>query len=126
MKLTFVSLLLLFISISCTQNTSNDKKLSKDVITAVIYDLTIADGTISAYSDFVNRTYVKQDFYDRIFKVHGIDADKFRWNILYYTETREINAMYENVINRLNENRTALEKAKMDSLMPKPNPAPQK
>lgn len=106
---------------SCNESKSLNKRIDHGTMVNLLYDLSFTDGIVSTYSDFEKRTYVKQGFYDTVFTKYKVNREQFRWNILYYTETHELPAMYEEAINRLNALRTNLEKEKMDSLMPKAN-----
>jgi len=100
MRLLIISLL--FIVVSCKKTEVSYKKvIPEPQMQALIIDLHLSDGVIRSYNNREKPIFVRKAFYDSIFTKHKVTERQFLWNLIHYTENKQICEIYEKAISDL-------------------------
>lgn len=81
--------------------------------------LNIHDGTLRTYNSSNKSVQLSQAHYDSVFNTMGLLEKDIMYSIVYYTESKEIENIYEVVMDSLNHLKSVLEKVKADEMKKK-------
>tara|TARA_R110000868_G_scaffold125037_2_gene330338 strand:+ start:1065 stop:1475 length:411 start_codon:yes stop_codon:yes gene_type:complete len=110
-----VVLLLLIIATSCVEKIIKEPEnlISKDLMTAVFYDLAIVTAAKNTNNEVLKKNNIEA--MDYIYTKHGIDSLQFVESDLYYASNPVLyKEIYQNVENRLKSDTKAIEDVKKE------------
>lgn len=128
MRLLYVTLILALLTIcSCNTKNENEQKMviQKDKMVEVIYDLHLGEAIANYRSYDLKRQSKKRYSSDQLFKSvlkkHNITLEVFENSLIHYARNiRELDAIYQRVMNKMNTEKELLEQqnkpANVDSL----------
>jgi myosin heavy subunit len=123
MKLCFLSLVLCLL-ISCTGNSLPDGVLERDRMIEVLIDLHLAEAAITNQALFGEEALQRaSDYYDMIYKKHGITKEEFKASFEYYSRHPQLyKEMYDQLIAEMTRREPELKKSMNESFIQPPAP----
>jgi len=111
--------LALCLLISCTDKPLPDGILSREKMIAVLIDIHLAEAAITTqqlYGDAAGQKAA--DYYDMIFKKHGITKEQFKVSFEYYSQHPALyKEMYDELIIQMTEHEVELKKSIHESFI---------
>jgi len=85
--------------------------LPKDTLISVIVDMHMQDAILKEHILFTKPAYVGNEFYNKIYAKHNITDKQFVWNMIHYSETMEIDDLYDEAITKVSTMKGELEQS---------------
>jgi hypothetical protein len=106
----FLFSFLLLSILSCSHKDNDYKKIIPETeMVSILIDLHLADGIIRSFIVHKKPIYVKDTFYNTIFKKHSVTDRQFEWNLIHYSEEKKISLFYEKAISELTTKKATFE-----------------
>jgi len=105
-----ILVLTLFITSSCQNKDTKYTLLEKDDFKEVLKEIHLIDAAIAVHNNFDVRIYPIEEEYYTIFDKYGINKEDFYYNFIYYHKSKELNGIYDNMIQEMTVEKVKLEK----------------
>lgn len=97
-----IVLLSVFIFFSCGENSQTNKLLiQKESFKNVLISIHRQDGSLKIFNLASKSIKVAREQYDSLYKANGVDEESLKYSYIYYTETEEIEKIYEEVLDSI-------------------------
>jgi len=81
---------------------NNELLIPRSTLVNSLINIQIYDGTLKIYN-LANRSInVSEKAYDSLYSMNGITKESLKYSYIYYTETEEIESIYDEVLDSLN------------------------